>query len=245
MIRNLKVLGFVALSQGDYDRAVDHLARATELEERARYGDPSIFRLSPELIEALIGVGNLHQAEVLVRELEDIGTNLDHPWARVTGARCRGFLVAALGDLSTAMEALERAIAEHDRLPQPFELGRTWMAIGMVQRRGKRKRPAREALERAVTIFETLGARLWVERARGELSRIGGRAPSPLALTPTEERVVQLAANGLTNREIAEQLFISVRTVESHLTKIFQKTGVTSRRELRRRGRTSPGSGES
>jgi DNA-binding CsgD family transcriptional regulator len=110
--------------------------------------------------------------------------------------------------------------------------------MGVVLRRSKQKRRARESLGQASAIFEELGARLWVERARMELGRIGGRAPSPLDLTPTEERTVGLVAEGQTNREVAASLFLSVKTVETNLTRIYRKLGVRSRRELARQIRS-------
>ena len=103
-----------------------------------------------------------------------------------------------------------------------------------MHRRAKRKRAAREALDRALTIFEHVGAPLWVDRTRAELARIGGRAPTPDGLTPTEQQVARLVAAGHTNREVAETLFISAKTVEKHLTRIYEKVGVHSRRELAR-----------
>jgi DNA-binding NarL/FixJ family response regulator len=102
----------------------------------------------------------------------------------------------------------------------------------MIRRHAKQKRAAREALQEALAVFERLGARLWAERARAELSSIGGRPPVSGALTPMEQRVARLAAAGRTNREIGETLFLSVRTVETHLSHAYHKLGVRSRTEL-------------
>jgi len=103
------------------------------------------------------------------------------------------------------------------------------------QRRAKRKRDARETLGQALATFEGLGAAIWAGKARDELARIGGRAPSPSDLTPAEERVAALVAEGRTNREVAAVLFVSDNTVEFHLTHIYRKLGVRSRTELARR----------
>ena len=103
-----------------------------------------------------------------------------------------------------------------------------------MQRRTKRRRDARATLERALAIFARSGAALWAERARGELRRISGRAPTTGALTPAEERVAALVAEGKTNREVAATLFVSDRTVEGHLSRIFGKLGVRHRAELAR-----------
>jgi DNA-binding CsgD family transcriptional regulator len=120
----------------------------------------------------------------------------------------------------------------HDRLGMPFELGRTLLVAGTVQRRGKHKRDSRGSLERAIAVFEDLGASLWLEKARSELRRVGIRGQAPLDLTPTEERVAELVVAGHTNREVADMLYVSVRTVESNLTKTYRKLNVRSRTEL-------------
>ena len=116
---------------------------------------------------------------------------------------------------------------------QPFELGRTLMVKGQVERRAKQKRAARSSLSRALGIFESLGAPLWAERARSELARVGGPA-APGELTPTERQIADLVVQGLTNREVADALFVSVKTVEANLSRVYHKTGVGSRRELQR-----------
>jgi DNA-binding CsgD family transcriptional regulator len=114
----------------------------------------------------------------------------------------------------------------------PFELGRTLLVAGHVTRRAKQKRPSREALEEAIALFGALGTPLWLAKARDELARVGGRAPSPFALTPTEEQVAHLVAAGRSNKEVADALFISVNTVEANLTRIYRKLGLRSRAAL-------------
>ena len=153
-------------------------------------------------------------------------------WTLATAARCRALLLAARGDTDGAVQALEEALGHHQHLAMPFELGRTLLVMGQVQRRAKRKRAARQHLQRALEIFESLPAPLWAERARSELSRIGLRPPAPLALTATEERVAGLAASGRTNRQVAQALFLSPRTVEANLARVYRKLGVSSRAEL-------------
>jgi len=101
-----------------------------------------------------------------------------------------------------------------------------------VRRRAGRKRAARDALGEGLEIFERLGAALWAEKARAELSAIGGRTAATGELTPMETRVARLAAAGRTNREIAETLYLSVRTVETHLSHAYRKLDVRSRTEL-------------
>jgi len=135
-------------------------------------------------------------------------------------------------DLAGALETLEQALVLHDRLPMPFERGRTLLALGATQRRMKRRRAARETLQAALAIFEELGVSLWIEKARAELSRIAGRAPSSGDLTPTEQRVAELVAGGRTNREVAAALHLSERTVEGNLSRIYGKLRLRSRTEL-------------
>ena len=132
---------------------------------------------------------------------------------------------------------LEKAAVEPEP-PQeanPFERARTLLALGTVQRRAQRKRAARDSLQQAAEIFDRLGARLWFEKARSEVGRIGGRAASTGELTPSERRIAELVGEGKTNKEVAAELVVAVRTVESTLTKVYAKLGVRSRTELVRR----------
>jgi DNA-binding CsgD family transcriptional regulator len=104
----------------------------------------------------------------------------------------------------------------------------------MILRRARQKRAARDAIGAALAEFEDLGAATWVERARDELGRIGGRTREE-GLTAAERRVAALVAAGRTNREVADQLFLGERTVAGHLTRVYAKLGVRSRTELARR----------
>jgi DNA-binding CsgD family transcriptional regulator len=118
---------------------------------------------------------------------------------------------------------------------EPFERGRALLVLGLVSRRAKRRRAAREALESALAVFDALPAPLWAQRARAELERIGGRRGSAGELTPSERRTADLVVAGKTNREIATELFVTVHTVEKTLTRAYAKLGVRSRTELARR----------
>jgi DNA-binding CsgD family transcriptional regulator len=106
------------------------------------------------------------------------------------------------------------------------------MARGETERRAKQKRAARSFLEQALEIFDRVGARLWSERTAAALARVPGGASDPSALTPTEQRIADLVGEGKTNREVAGALFVSVKTVEGNLTRIFRKLGIRSRAEL-------------
>ena len=238
-IRCHAILGFLALSTGDPREAHRQLTRAAELFTELGYRDPGVIRYQADEIEAMLELGLIAEADERTRALEERGRRLDRPWALAVSARCRGLVLAANGDPDAAVDAVEKALSEHERLAQPFEFGRTLLVYGRTLRRARQKRAARTALSRALEVFERLGAPLWAEKARGELGRIGGRAAAPRELTATEANVVELVLDGCTNREIAERLYISVKTVERHLTHVYAKLGVRSRRELARRSRPS------
>ena len=148
-------------------------------------------------------------------------------------ARCRGTLAAAGGDPQAAVAALTDAARCHDQVsPMPAERGRTLLMLGGVRRRLKQRAAARITLAEALRLFESAEAPLWAERTRAEQARIGGRAPGPTDLTETEQRVAELVARGLSNREVAAELFVTVRAVESALTKAYAKLGIQSRTQL-------------
>jgi len=130
-------------------------------------------------------------------------------------------------------EALERALREHEWSPVPFERARTLLAYGQVLRRAKQKRKAREALEEAAAICERLGAEPWALRAHEELRRTAARA-APTGLSETELKIARLAADGLTNQAIAAEVFVSRKTVEANLGRVYRKLGIRSRAQLAR-----------
>jgi DNA-binding CsgD family transcriptional regulator len=155
------------------------------------------------------------------------------------GARCRGLLQAAEGDLDAALASLERALVVHERVPVLFERARTLLIYGTMLRRVKRRKAARDAIEAALAIFAALPAPVWADNARAELARIGGRAASG-GLTEGERRIAELVAAGKSNKETAAALFLSVNTVEDTLKRVYRKLGVHTRTELSRR--LTPGS---
>jgi DNA-binding CsgD family transcriptional regulator len=232
---NRAVLGFLELSLPNPTAAIERLEPVLAFLDELGSPEPGIIPCLPDAIEALVSLGRLDEAEALLERLEQQGRTLDRPWAIATAARGRGLLAAARGDLSAARSALEQALVEHRRVPQPFELARTLLVKGEVERRAKQKRAARSTLEQALGIFQTLGAPLWAQRARDDLARVGGAVLPSSELTPTEQRIAQLVGEGKTNREVADALFISVKTVEANLSRIFHKLGVRSRTELTRR----------
>jgi len=137
------------------------------------------------------------------------------------------------GDLERALACLELALVEHERLPSSFERGRTLLQQGIVLRRLRQKRAARDAIASALESFTKLGARLWAERAAREQARIsGGRPTGTSQLTETESRVAALVASGHANKQVAAELHVTVRTVESNLTSIYRKLGIRTRGQL-------------
>jgi DNA-binding CsgD family transcriptional regulator len=234
-IHALWALGLLELSLGRPEETARLLAPERERLLAAGVGEPGAIRFVPDEIEALIGLGRLDEAEERLGWLEERGRALDRASAIAAGLRCRGLLAAATNDGEGALGAFEQALEQHARVPMPFDRARTLLALGAALRRAKRKRHARATLEEAVQVFEALGATLWAQKARAELGQIGGRAASQGELTPTERRVAELVAQGLTNKEVAGTLFVSARTVEFHLSNVYRKLGLRSRAELARR----------
>jgi DNA-binding CsgD family transcriptional regulator len=228
----LAIRGFLELSLGSAAEAHRFLGPLPQAVREAGFGEPALFRFHGDAIETLLALGQTEEATALLAELEEQGRALQRVWALAIASRCRALLSAAGGEIERAYDQLDRALRLHDQLGEPFERARTLLVLGTIQRRGRKKRPARESLEQALAVFDELGAVLWSEKARAELARIGGRAPASGALTPTEERVAALVAAGGTYREVADALFISPKTVQWNLSKIYRKLGVRSRGEL-------------
>jgi DNA-binding CsgD family transcriptional regulator len=233
-IRNLAALGFLELSLGETEQAAAALGEALEHARATGYREPGQFLFAGNLIEALAATGVHEQAGSLATELESQGAKLGRTWALVAGARGRALADAAEGRLDEASEAVGDALRHQAELPMPFEVARTLLVAGAIERRRRQKRTARELLERAVATFDDLDAPLWADKARAELARVSGRRPGGQALTETERRVAALVAEGLANKEVAAALFVTVHTVEAHLSRIYRKLGVRSRRDLAR-----------
>jgi DNA-binding CsgD family transcriptional regulator len=224
------VLGFLEMSRGHAAAALVHLEGLPAAVDAVGRGAWRPIVCHAETIEALIGVGRNDEARQLLAAWEARGDGSLRVAA--TAARARALLAAQEGDLDAALLELDAAREHHDGLPVPLERARTLIVRGIVLRRAGRRRDARAALEEAREICEAIGARLWAARCDNELARLGGRAPSRDALTPTEQRVADLVVAGHTNREVAEALFVTVRTVEANLTRIYAKLGVRSRTEM-------------
>jgi DNA-binding CsgD family transcriptional regulator len=226
------VLGPVALAAGDLAEADRQLTRAQEIEELVHNREPASNRFHADHAEAVIGLGDLDRGEILVRRMEERARALPRPWIMAASARSRGLLNAAHGDLGQAQADYQRALVAHEILDMPAELGRTLLALGRLHRRRNERQRAQYCLSRAAEAFDAAGAPRWAAVAREELGRAQGRRGSAGRLTPTELQVAELAVAGLRNTEIAARLFVSGKTVEANLSRIYRKLGVRSRTEL-------------
>ncbi|HJS70088.1 MAG TPA: LuxR C-terminal-related transcriptional regulator, partial [Gaiellaceae bacterium] len=233
-LHSLWALGLLGLSLDRPAETARLLAPERERLLAAGVGEPGTIRFVPDEIEALSALGRADEARPLLEWLEERASILDRSSALAAAARCRGLLEAASGDNDAALTEFEEALAQHARIASPFERARTLLAFGATQRRSKKKAAARKSLSEALAVFEELGAALWAGKARSELASIGGRPPPSNELTPAEERVAALVAEGRTNREVAAQLYVTDRTVEYHLSRIYRKLDVRSRAELAR-----------
>ena len=240
----------VAWALGSLELSLENPRGASELlvplvasRRSAGLREPGDLRFVPDQIEALIRSDRRAEARDALDWYEGLAVAAGRVHATAACARCRGLLLAADGDLAGAVEALERSRASYALISDPFGAARTMSALGILERRRLHNRAAREALEAAIASFQSLGARSWAEAARAELGRIGGRAHSHGDLTPGEQQVAALVARGNSNREVAATLFVSERTVESHLSNIYAKLGVRSRSDLAHRLTAEAGPG--
>jgi len=224
-------IAFLELSIGDLDAAGQTLAPAIGVLEGNAVSWAMAAAVLSDAVETLVGLGQLDRADGLLAPFEKWFEELDLTWLIAAAARCRSLILAARGDLEGALAAAQNALTRGDRLEMPLELARTLLATGQVQRRAKRRGAARASLERALGVCEQIGAPLWADKARAELGRLGAHT-TPGQLTATERRVAAGAAEGMTNREIAAQLFLSRRTVEANLARAYQKLGIRSRDQL-------------
>ena len=238
------LLGFIELSVPDPPAALRHLRATADYADQVAIVLPTVFRYLGDYVEAAVLAGELDLAErVLVERLEGPAERIPIPWMLAMAARGRGFLSAARGDPDAAIDWFDRSVAVFDSsLPMPFERARAQLARGQALLRAGRRRAAREDIQAATEVFEAAGgaglggpggARSWPASAGAPASR--------WELTVSERSVADLAAHGHSNREIADRLVLSVRTVESHLGSAYRKLGVRSRGQLVGALAASPG----
>ncbi len=217
-------LGRLELGLGRYEDAFGHLERAST---RHPFGG---LLLTPDLVEAAVRIDRREAVLLALLRFERWAAATESVWGAAAVSRCRGLL--ATGE--TASRHFADAIALHASL---YDRARTQLLYGEHLRRERRRSDARDQLRAAVETFAQLGARPWEERARAELRATGESArkrdPSTRdLLTPQELQIARLVSDGQTNKEVAAQLFLSPRTIDYHLRKVFQKLGISSRAQL-------------
>jgi DNA-binding CsgD family transcriptional regulator len=230
--------GLAALTVGDLDEAVDELGQAWAAAQRIGLVHPSVVPFGGDLAEAHARRGNQEAAAEVAAWLEGLATMTNLAYPAASAARCRGLLAK---DPEEATEHFRLALRALERAPMPFEVARTLLAYGEMLRRHRRPGAARTPLLEAQNLFRGLGAYTWAVRCTTELAA-AGVAPARSAssgtgielLTPQELQVAREIAAGRSNPEAAEALFLSRKTVEAHLTRVYRKLGVRSRTELTR-----------
>jgi len=228
------VLGQVELSVDDPAAALRWLDPIADMLQADGIDEPGCLPFTPDLIEAWAATGQLDRAASRLAWLQDAARRLDHPWARITAGRAEASLRLAEHDPAAAAAAGDAVIAEARERRLPFELGRCLLVLGTAQRKARQRRQAAATLDEAAATFAGLGARQWQALAEAQRARL---APGPgNELTPTERRIADLVAAGHSNPEIAAALYISVKTVEANLTRIYRKLGLRSRVDLARHG---------
>ena len=233
LLRARRVLGLLALSEGDAESAVSELTEAVRLLEQIGFANPGSVPALPDAVEALAGFGDEAAAGKLLERLDREAESLGNELASALAARARGHVLLAAGKAGAAEAPLEDAAASFDRLGYGPDAARALLVRGRALLRGGRRRAAAETLAAARGRFAAMGAVLWEARAAEELERAApGRVSGEL--TAAEQRVAALAAQGLRNREIGQALFMSVATVEAHLTRIYRKLDLRSRSDLAR-----------
>jgi DNA-binding CsgD family transcriptional regulator len=227
--------GFLALSRGDASTAVAEMTAADASLRAAGAVEPSMPPPRWFLVVELLDADRIDEAEAEIADLQRFAAERDHALGAAMAWTARARVAALRGDRDAGDAAFAHALAAHDRLGWPFERAVTVFEQGRAHRQQRRRALAREMLTDAAQEFGRLGATLWERRARAELAAVSGRAPAaPQALTDAERRVAGYAAAGLTNQEIAERLFVSTKTVATHLGHVYAKLQLRSRTELAR-----------
>jgi DNA-binding CsgD family transcriptional regulator len=224
--------GQLALHSGDHHRAARSFADLAAAMSAHGLVEPLALRWEPDWIEACVGAGDIELAVEVLERLATRHRRLPRPWTALGLARSRVLVLAAQGsDTTAALAGVDDALAAVPPDVLPLDRARCLLIAGVAHRRARRRGRARDHLSAALTGFEVLGANAFAARARSELQRSGVRGDG-VDLTATERRVALLAAQGSTNRAIADALFISPKTVEANLARVYRKLAIASRAEL-------------
>jgi DNA-binding CsgD family transcriptional regulator len=232
-LETLRATGIAALLERDPEGAVASLGAVWDHTLREGVEDPGAFPVAGDLVEGLAESGRLEEANEVIGRLDRLASEQRHPWGLATLERSIAMVGLAEGYHDGAAAQLVRASADYGALGLGFECARVLLYLGRVQRRAKKRAAARESLQQARSAFQRLGCPGWAQAASAELDRISGRRRAAGGgLTPSEHRVAELVASGLSNKEVAAQMFVTVRTVEAHLSSVYAKLGVRSRTQL-------------
>ncbi|MCX4524212.1 MULTISPECIES: LuxR family transcriptional regulator [unclassified Streptomyces] len=231
--RSLYALGLVELATGEAAKAVATLRRVAELEDAQQVVDPSVLRWHGELAEALVAADAPDEAARLIDGVRTTAEALGRTTVLAALDRAQGLCLSALGDAEAAVALLEATALRFEAFGLPLERGRTLLALARVERRRRRRAPARAALRAAAEVFDRAGAKPWLDLARETAPEAAAaHHPGVAALTEAETKLALLVSQGASNQEAAAKLFLSVKTVESRLTRIYQKLDVRSRAQL-------------
>lgn len=229
----LRARGIAALVEHQPHAAVEALSAVWEHTRREGVDDPGAFPVAPDLVAALTELGRTDEALAVTQRLRELAEQQEHPWGLASARRCAALVELASGTYDDAAAILVEAADAYDKLGLRFDHARSLLNLGRAARRFRKWAAARRFLEQAAAVFGELDSSGWMEQARSELARVGARRPTPEgALTATEQQVARLAAGGLSNKEIAQALFVSVHTVEVHLSHAYAKLGIRSRAQL-------------
>lgn len=224
--------GFVAMVRGQFDLALRHFEVASGVAEEIGLRDLAALPFRDDMVEVLLALGHTERAEREAAVLAERAAHAQRPRGLVVAARASALVAAAKGDLVHATAFVAEGLAALSHFADPFERARLLQLGGTVSRRAGRRAEAREQLDEARRLFEALRAAPFVERVDAELQRLGARTGRVDLLTAGEQQVADLVCAGRSNAEVASALFITSRTVEAHLTRVYRKLGVRSRAEL-------------
>lgn len=223
--------GLFHVGQGNGAAALPHLLSAEAYARRAGQREPAVHQWSADLLDAAVLTGNQKLAQRVISELSHASRSVSRAWGHAVAARGAGMVASSYG------EAFEQALACHERTVAPFERGRTHLWWGRRLRRDRQRVEARRQLDTAVDLFEELGAHPWVEATQRELRASGARRQAQPRvqrdeLTPQERQVASMVIGGASNKEIAGRMYLSPKTIETHLSRVYRKLDVRSRQEL-------------
>jgi DNA-binding CsgD family transcriptional regulator len=233
LLEATRALGAARLLSREPGPAAEALRSVWSHTEREGVDDPGAFPAAPELVEALVELDAHDEASAVVARLAALSQAQEHPWGLVTTRRCRAAIRLARSWDEDDAHDLEEVARDYAGLGLAFDAARSLLLLGRAQRRHRKWGASRDALARAVAAVDELGSYGWAEASHSELERVGARkTPDAGALTQAERRVAELAADGLSNKEIAQRLVVTVSTVEFHLSRTYAKLGIRSRAQL-------------